>query len=129
MLSLRTTLQIFVKDESDSPNKYLDADIVCMVAFFIDKVYVKYRGLVSLLLVLIVQHWWQVCSCFHMRLVCTKEQIQGTKTYFNLTVRYNPKFNDYIELKSKHTEDAPNWANYNYICRDFDMLCSGLFEI
>ena len=53
--------------------------------------------------VLIVPHWWHICSYIHMKLIL---YIKKQKTSSNLTFRYvddvlslnNPKFNDYVDV-------------------------------
>ena len=60
--------------------------------------------------VLIVSHWWQICSCIHMKLslynIYKIVSSRNKTTSFNLTFHYiddvlslnNPKFNDYIDV-------------------------------
>ena len=95
--------------------------------------------------VLIVPHWWQICSYIHMKLILYN--IYNKKTSFNLTFRYfndvlslnDHKFNDYIdviypkELEIKDTTYmyAPKWANYLDLRLEFDedgKLCIRLYD-
>ena len=64
----------FVKDEIDSPNKYSETDIIRIVELLIDKIHVEFGGhvyqqTVGIPMVLIVPHWWQICSYIHMKLI------------------------------------------------------------
>ena len=89
-------------------------------------------------LVLIVPHWWQMCSYIKMKLILyniyKRETSRNNKTSFNLTFRYaydvislnNPNFNDYNdviypeELECKDTTYAPKWTNYLDIHLEFE---------
>ena len=76
--------------------------------------------------VLIVPHWWQICSYIPMKLILYNiyKRVSSRSKQKHLTFRYldvlslnNPKFNDYIdviypkELETKYTTDAPKWVN------------------
>ena len=60
----------FVQNHSDAENKYTEDDVVRMLEFLIDNIYVEYGGLVfqQVIGIPIVPLYWQTCFCILTRL-------------------------------------------------------------
>ena len=97
----------FVKDEIDSPNTYSETDIIRMVEFLIDNIYVEFGGPVYQQTVgipmgtncapfmadlFLYSHEADVIQ--HLQISKFKEK----KTSFNVPSLNNPKLNDYTDV-------------------------------
>ena len=125
----------FVRDEPDDIHKYNEQDIIDMINFLVDNIYVEFGGQVFQQTVGIPMG----TNCaplladlflytYESEFIQTMQK-SGAKnrcTSFNFTFRYiddvlslnNPKFGDYIdviypkELEIKDTTDSANFSNY-----------------
>ena len=133
----------FVKHRSESKNKYTEEEVIQMLEFFIDNIFVQFGGLVfqqtigipmgtncAPLLADLFLHSYE--AEFIERLL--KSNNKKLTVSFNLSFRYiddvlslnNSKFGDYVnviypkELEIKDTTDKPTRASYLDLLLEFD---------
>ena len=125
----------FVKDESDAKQKFTHTDIIQMLNFLIDNIYIEFGGIIfqqtigipmgtncAPLLADLFLYSYE--SDFIKRI--KRNGAKKTCSSFNFTFRYiddvlslnNPRFGDYLdsiypeELEIKDTTDTPKYSNY-----------------
>jgi len=132
---VKNNLAYFVKDQSDAKQKYTEIDIVNMLNFLIDNIYVQFGGRIYQQTIgipmgtncapLLADLFLYSYEAEFIQQLC-KSGVKKQSMSFNFTFRYiddvlslnNPKFHEYLgdiypeELDIKDTTDSPKFANY-----------------